>query len=325
VSGGRRRAAGGRRRGLWLVVAGAVVIIAASAVVAIGRDHGPAGEARAAASASGPLAARPGSYLGVYQSGAPDSYAGLTAFSRATGVRPGLVSYYSGWLEPFRAGFAATAARHGAVPLVQLEPAHVRLAAIAAGRYDAYLRGYAAAVRAYQRPVILSFCHEMNAWWYSWGYRDTSPATFIAAWRHVVTLFRAAGARNVTWLWTVNVIDARGGIRAPGAWWPGRSYVNWIGLDGYYKRAGAFAPLFGPTIAAVRALARDPVLIAETGVAPAADKPAQITNLFAGVRAYGLVGLVWFNAVGIRDWRLDTPAATAAFRRGAAAYGRAAT
>jgi mannan endo-1,4-beta-mannosidase len=124
----------------------------------------------------------------------------------------------------------------------------------------------------------------------------------------------------VTWLWTVNVIDADGGIRDPAPWWPGDSYVNWIGLDGYYRQSWTFAPLFGPTIKAVRALARDPVLIAETGVPPAADKPAKITNLFDGVRAYGLVGFVWFNAIGIEDWRLEGQAATSAFRRGAAKY-----
>ncbi len=73
-------------------------------------------------------------------------------------------------------------------------------------------------MRAYRHPVILSFGHEMNGYWYSWGYRHTSPAMFVAAWRHIVTLFRAAGARNVTWLWTVNVIDEtqHGRIPRPG-------------------------------------------------------------------------------------------------------------
>jgi glycosyl hydrolase family 26 len=302
------------------VIIGALAIIVASAIVAVGRHLAAGGQPQAAA--FHPLPATPGTYLGVYQTDSPDSYAGLTAFTRTTGVHPNLVSYYSGWHEPFRAGFAVAAARHGAVPLVQLEPAGISLSAIAGGRYDPYLRRYAAAVRSYRRPVILGFGHEMNAWWYSWGYRHTSPATFIAAWRHVVTLFRAAGARNVTWLWTVNVIDSVGAIRDPAPWWPGSSYVNWIGLDGYYRQSGTFAPLFGPTIKAVRALAHDPVLVAETGVAPAPDKPAKITNLFAGVRAYGLLGLVWFDAKGISDWRLDGPAATGAFRRGALAYQR---
>ena len=57
----------------------------------------------------------------------------------------------------------------------------------------------------------------------------------------------------------------------------------------------AFAPLFGPTIAAVRALTADPILIAETGAVPAAGQPAKITDLFAGIRSYGLLGFVWFD------------------------------
>ena len=52
--------------------------------------------------------------------------------------------------------------------------------------------------------VVIGFGHEMNASWYSWGYGHVPPATFIAAWRHIVTLFRSEGADNVTWLWTVN-------------------------------------------------------------------------------------------------------------------------
>ena len=56
----------------------------------------------------------------------------------------------------------------------------------------------------------------MNGTWYSWGYRHTSPAVFVAAWRHIVTVFRAAGARNVTWLWTINIIQCRCRIAASG-------------------------------------------------------------------------------------------------------------
>ena len=72
----------------------------------------------------------------------------MRAFTAATGVRPGLVAYYSAWNEPFRAGFAATAARHHALPIVQIDPEGISLAAIARGRYDAYLRSYARSVRA---------------------------------------------------------------------------------------------------------------------------------------------------------------------------------
>ena len=50
---------------------------------------------------------------------------------------------------------------------------------------------------------------------------------------------------------TLTAVD----IPRPGQWWPGNSYVNWVGIDGYYlKPSWSFAPLFGPTIGAVRGL-----------------------------------------------------------------------
>jgi mannan endo-1,4-beta-mannosidase len=267
------------------------------------------------------LPVRPASYIGVYGRGVPGSYAGVTAFSTRTGLSPQLVLYYSGWFEPFQASFARTVSEHGAVPLVQINPKGVSLAAIAEGRYDGYLRAYARAVRAYDHPVILSFGHEMNGDWYPWGYRHESPSAFVAAWRHIVTLFRDLKTRNVTWLWTVNVVHKGGSIARPGPWWPGNAYVTWVGLDGYYyKPSWKFAPLFGPTIAAIRELTHDPILIAETSAAPTTDQPAKIADLFAGVHLYGLLGFVWFDSVHDRDWRLNGPAAIMAFRRGARAY-----
>ena len=52
------------------------------------------------------LPVKPDSYVGVYQSGAPASYAGVTRFTATTGIKPRLVVYYSGWFEPFKASFA---------------------------------------------------------------------------------------------------------------------------------------------------------------------------------------------------------------------------
>jgi hypothetical protein len=291
------------------VIMGVAVMIAAAVVSAA-----LLGARRPAAPAS--ARTPPVRYLGVYERQALSSYAYVNRFAHAIGRQPNLVSYYSAWLEPFQTSFATAAAKHGAEPLVQINPIGVSLDAIAAGTYDSYLSSYAAAVRSYRRPVVLSFAHEMNGQWYPWGYRHTSAAVFVAAWRHIVTLFRMMGASNVTWLWTVNVINKRyHSIPNPAPWWPGGSYVTWVGIDGYFDRASwKFAPLFGPTIAAVRKLTRDPILIAETGAARDADQPTKIADLFAGVRTYGLLGFLWFNSIGDRDWRLNDPAALAAFR-----------
>ena len=271
------------------------------------------------------LPTAPASYLGLYAAGVPGSYAGVTAFTAATGVKPRLVPYYSGWFEPFQASFATTVADDGAVPLVQIDPDGVSVASIAAGRYDTYLRTYAQAVRAYRRPLIVSFGHEMNGDWYSWGSSRTSPRAFVAAWRHLVTIFRRQGAENVTWLWTVNVIDDPhyGKIPSPARWWPGSAYVTWVGIDGYYYHpSAAFSSLFGPTIVAVREITSDPILISETAALPSAGQSAKIDDLFAGVRSYGLLGFVWFDVTHPENWQLSSPAALVTFREGARTYRR---
>jgi mannan endo-1,4-beta-mannosidase len=314
-----------RKKLRWIASAAVVIIIAAVAGVTLYHRS---------ADRTGPLPVdlptTPQSYLGVYAAGTPASYNGVTAFANATGARPDVVMYYSGWFVPFPTAFATTVASNGAVPLVQMDPDGISVAGIAAGRYDGYLTSYAEAVRAYRHPVIVSFGHEMNGNWYSWGYRHTSPATFVAAWRHIVTLFRALGARNVTWLWTVNIINntQNGTIPPPARWWPGSSYVTWVGIDGYYLEPDwQFAPLFGPTIASVRTLTQDPILIAETGATPTAGQPAKIADVFAGVKLYGLLGFVYFDATNSlgQDFSISSPAALTAFGKGAGTFTRPAS
>jgi mannan endo-1,4-beta-mannosidase len=313
-----------RRTGRLFKVAGAVLAAVAIAAGVVVYNH----------SSSQPkqlpvhLPTAADGYLGVYAQGAPLSYSGVTAFRKATGTSPDLAMYYSGWYESFQTTFVRQAAADGEVPLVQIDPAGISLASIASGKYDGYLSSYAVAVKAYHGPIVIGFGHEMNGSWSSWGYTHTSPKTFVAAWQHIVKVFRALGATNVTWMWTVNIINdtQQGKIPSPTAWWPGSAYVNWVGIDGYYLKSNwQFAPLFGPTIGAVRALTTSaPILIAETGAVPAAGQPAKIDDLFAGIRSYGLLGFVWFNStnsVGV-PFGINGPAAIAAFRKGASTYHR---
>jgi mannan endo-1,4-beta-mannosidase len=307
----------------WRIATIATALAAAAAVIVVAGRHD---QSAAAHLASPPpavritLPAEPGTYLGAYAPGVPGSYANVTEFTKATGVRPNVVVYYSGWQEPFQVSFANQVAKHGAVPVVQIQPTGIDLSAIVSGRYDRYLAIYAQAVVAYHHPVIMSFGHEMNGTWYSWSNGNSSPKAFVAAWRHIVNLFRRNGADNVTWMWTVNVIEPQAGIPDPQAWWPGSSYVTWVGIDGYYTSPQVqFVSLFGPTIVAIRRLTNDPILIAETGAA-GAHQPASIADLFAGIRSYQILGFIWFDADTRKDWQLTSLPATAAFRLGAAAY-----
>lgn len=247
-----------------------------------------------------------------------------TRFQQATGVSPAIVEHYARTGSAFSVNFAGNA-----VPLIQLMPYDTSLAVIASGGEDAWLRSYARAVAAYQRPVILGFGPEMNGSWYQWGDKHVTPALYVAAWRHVVTVFRGQGAGNVTWLWTVNVdITASSnspsnGVGAATPWWPGNAWVDWAGVDGYFYRSSeTFGIVFGTTLAQIRGFTQKPVLISETAVAPAAGKAAKIPGLFAGAYGAGTVGLVWFDLPGNREWQLDgDQAALAAFRAAAARYG----
>jgi mannan endo-1,4-beta-mannosidase len=263
--------------------------------------------------------------VGVYEPGAPGSWSQITLFTDATGIKPRIAEYYSSWNEPFSTSFAQAAWGHGAYVLVQLQPTRVALASIAAGGSDAYLRSYAHAVVSFGHPVILSFGHEMNGTWYSWGEGHTPPATFVAAWRHIVRVFRAAGATNATWLWAVNSID--GAASSLSQWWPGAAWVSWTGIDGYYYQAtDTFGSVFGSTIADIRTFSTAPLLIAETAVGTTPDRESQIDALVAGVRAERLAGVVWFDEAqhaGLyhQDWRLeDDPQALAAFTAAVATY-----
>jgi Glycosyl hydrolase family 26 len=268
-----------------------------------------------------PLPVTPGSYVGVREQGAPYSYRGIESFARATGSQPRLALYFSGWNDPFQARFARTALAHHTVALVQMDPDGVSMASIAAGQQDGYLRSFAQQVRSFGYPVVIGFAHEMNGPWYSWGYGHTAPRVWVAAWRHVVTVFKRAGASNVTWLWT-----ASSGARDPSllrAYWPGAAYVDWVGIDGYfYYPTRSFTDIFGPSIKVVRGLTHAPILLSETAVGPSAGQAHMIPDLFAGIRDRHLLGLVWFDisqhaGVYHQDWRLEGhPAALRLFRRG---------
>jgi len=148
-----------------------------------------------------------------------------------------------------------------------------------------------------------------------------SSQNFVAAWQHLVTIFRQQGADNVYWLWTLQADQAgTGPIRN---WWPGPDYVSWVGIDGFYsKPSDSFTSVFGKTIHQVRGLTNRPMLLAETAVGPQANQIAGILNLFEGARNANVLGLVWYDiaqhgGIDPQDWRIESsPTAEPAFQLG---------
>lgn len=248
----------------------------------------------------------------------------LSAFERDTRFHPRIVANYQGFGEPFPSSWARTLLDQGILPLILLNPRRVTVKAIAAGWYDSYVSQYAAAIRALGAPIGLAFGSDMNVSVNKWGYRNVPPGVFVTAWRHIYQVFAAVGARKVIWVWEAARIGDTPGNRkvAPDLhpWWPGKAYVNWVGLDiYYYSPAATFQGYFVPTISAVRSFTDDPILL-KTAVPDRNGQVRQITDLFAGARASDLLGVIWYNQNGHYKWQLDQTrrAAIAAFRRGAA-------
>jgi serine/threonine protein kinase len=294
----RARPSAHNRRRLRLSLPAAVLAAVLSILAGSAQFHpfGPSGPALTPS-----LAAAKPSYLGVYEPGRR-CYRPAANFAAAAGRHPNLVECATHWAGPFPASFARAVYKQGAVPLVRLDPTGGALAAVAAGDYDIYLRLYADSVRDFGHQVVISLAHGMDA---------PSASMFVAAWRHIVTLFGSQGAENVTWLWTIEADQA--GIGPILSWWPGANYVAWVGIDGFYTRpSDTFDSVFVRTIDEVRYFTSKPILLADTAVAHNSRQYASIVNLFSGMARYQMLGLVWLDA---GDSRLEgNPAAEAAFR-----------
>jgi len=166
---------------------------------------------------------------------------------------------------------------------------------IAAGVDDGWLTQLHEQITAIGYPVVISFAPEANGRWYAWG---EDPAGFAAAWRHVHALLGIAG---ITWMWQISAHNIGDPATADiGAYWPGTGQADWAGLDGYdYQPGDGFTVRFGHSLTELKTWWHGPVLIAETAVSPLVGSPAaqaaDVTDLFAGVAANGLIGLIYLD------------------------------
>ena len=249
----------------------------------------------------------------------------VAAFRQSTHAHVRLVEFYNPFPGPFQRREARQIVRMHALPLIQLNPWRISMAKLAAGAYDSSIRSYARQVRAFGCHVVLSFGHEMNGWWYPWGLPRTTPRAFKAAWRHFFGIFAAEHVTNVIRSWDPSHEYGHyrsGKIAWPAStWFPGNKYVDWIGVDGYFRPGQSFRKVLRFQLRNIRRLTRKPIYLAETGVADSAQETRQIAALFAGIWRWHLAGLVWFDLNRRASWSLGgKPIKDAAFRRAVARF-----
>ncbi|MBS1843315.1 MAG: beta-mannanase [Actinobacteria bacterium] len=295
-----------------------------------------------------------GAWIGDQLTGheAPWDMSAVHGFAAEVGKAPSLIEFSSPFAEcsatsctsdPFPTTPMEAIRAYGAIPFFswssQSLPSRTngpqyRLAAIAAGSQDPYIREFAQAAAAWGHPFFLRFDWEMNGNWFPWGVgaNGNTPADYVYAWRRVHQIFAEAGATDVTWVWCPYV-DPGGTLADLAQLYPGDDYVDWTCLDGYNwgpdspspRRWQSFSHLFGSTYKEITETVAPskPMLVAETASSEHGGSKAEwIARAFAALPEEfpRIQGLIWFDKVDDgMDWPLESSSgATSGFAAGIA-------
>lgn len=258
---------------------------------------------------------------------ATETFAEVTQFNSLAGKSVNVYSTYrSFFYDPnFPTDEANKVAASGAVYMVTWEPwepngtvnqPKYALKNIVAGNFDTMIRNWATQIKAWNKPLLLRFAHEMNGnGWYPWqaGVNGNTNQSYIDAWNHVRYIFDSVGVANVKWIWSPNVDF---GLNQ----WPGANTVDYIALDGYNWDTASPEQVFGPTLDKLKTYNK-PIFIGETGCPEYSGKAKWISDFFALMKNRGLIGFVWFQYNKENDWRINSSViAQAAFKNGISTF-----
>jgi beta-mannanase len=193
--------------------------------------------------------------------------------------------------------------------------------AIAQGNCDEFLKAAAQNVKQVSFPFFLRFAWEMNATSMAWGIQKTGSSNedFIGAWRHMHDVFTAEGVTQAIWVFSPNAEQ----VADPtfNEYYPGDSYVDWVGLDGYnwgktqtWSSWQSFETVFSSSYRKLTRIATSkPVMLAEVNTTDVGgNKAVWLQDMFATVtssRFSQVQAIVFYNedrsASEQVNWRLD--------------------
>lgn len=273
--------------------------------------------------------------FGICAPDVPWSSGQLARLVESVNATPTMIQFFVQWGQPYPRETAELSFHRGAIPVVSWEPwaglehgtdqPDYALSRIIDGDFDEYIEAFAAKVRDHGWPVAIRFAHEMNGHWYPWSERNSGnrPGEYVQAWHHLHAAFQEAGATNVIWLWSPNILRPVPDVSLE-ALYPGDDYVDWVGLVGYAVEESTAAAVFDPTVEALRQFTGKPIVITETGAQPGEHKAAWIADFFVWLSRHpDVIGFIWFEYTpqqgGNADWRFtETPETIEAFRDGIA-------
>jgi len=261
----------------------------------------------------------------------------VDSFQTMQGRKLDYISYFALWGESWAntSKYAKVAANNGSVLVITWMANGYGLDSINAGQADAYIRKYASGVKAYGKEVWLRPLHEANGSWYDWGVgksgANNTNAKCVAAWQHIVQIFRDSSVTNVKWVWTTNATNDGSGTSLMGAY-PGDDWVDYTSIDGYnwgtsqsWSSWQPFKAIFLPAYTLLAAHDK-PIFIAEFSSSEQGGSKAQwIADMFAAlpVTFPKIFALMPFSQTksGEGEWALNSSeAALTAWKEGIATY-----
>lgn len=283
---------------------------------------------------------------GIALDGYPIDAVRLKSLMADTGIAPRIVTFFLQWPKStetmqFPEQTLTAVWSVGAIPCLTWEPmiiedgkeTMISHTTITGGEYDIFLKDFAQAAKAWGRPLIIRFAHEMNSRRYHWGtteadYGLDSPKIYQNMFRHLVSIFRQEGADNVLWAFCPNAesipstsTDPHAGWNQATAYYPGDAFVDILGMDGYnwgatqtLKANGwqsnwrSFESIFSKLHQELRTISSTkPVIVFETASTDQGGNKGQwIQEAFKAIDEWKLNGVVWFEVNKELDWRLGS-------------------
>lgn len=196
-------------------------------------------------------------------------------------------------------------ASYGAVPLLRMMPwgepywelgyqPDYAVQKVIDGDFDQFLSDWADEIKDFGRPVMVTFGCEMNGDWFPWSgvfqggstttdfgdpKKADGPERYVAAYRHIIELFRNEGVNNVTWIFHPNARSyPEEDWNSIHAYYPGDEYVDWVGISLYGTQYvdehwHGFEALMDPVYNELTSLfPNKPLMLSEWGVGEWPDK-----------------------------------------------------
>lgn len=289
---------------------------------------GPTATAPPTSSAGKTLAPATGALVGAWVKPTPaeggDVSSAVGVLQTDIGRRLDIVHVYRKWAEPFPAQTERDAIGQGSTPMISW--AGTQTTEIASGSFDNLIKQRADAVRALGVPVFIRWFWEMDRPGDAVAAKAGTGPQYVAAWRHLRSVFAAEGVTNAQWVWcptsygfAQNRVDS---------FYPGDDSVDWLCADGYT----------GPSIGGWRSFQQvfqafyswsashpQPLMIGEFGVPAGAtgQREAWLRNARSTLKTTftRIKAVVYFDAIRMDDkgnrniWTLrGYPDALTAFR-----------